>query len=1029
MRLFPIILCFIGLYLGKVQAQSYDFQRQNNQTRSWWLLESDHFNMFMEDSSLDMMRSILPASIEKLTQIEEKIGYRLGGRINIYIHKSVASLNETYAQQRFNNEGSSGGVTYVKNNDVHVYATGNEIELMSQISKGIADNLLVEMLYGGTIQERIKYATLLQLPEWFHQGLINYLADGWSTESDNLLRDAFNNEQFTSFNTLPADKQRLIGQSLWLYIEQHEKAGAMKDILYLIRLSKKIETALIYVLNKSTKQLYTEWYYSNSAVYAHELKRRIPLNPERMVINPVSAQLFNTRLSPNGKLIAQSYRRGPNLFIDVLNRETDEKSTVYTRFNYYTGIIESDLEVLLQWKNDTELWVVENRLEPRLLLINTQGKTLERYKIEVDLINSFDYYPPKNELVFSGSLRGKSSLLLWSNLTEELVQLTQGSAHDGEPHFDRQGNLYFTRTLFHDPDIGLISGWQTDVYYLFRSGKEVITLTNVTNTHDVNESNPIKLNQKYLSFLSDQNGIKNAYAYKLDQKTFALSDYQTGVLSQHINQNREELLETVLHNGYVFTYVSYIDSSENFGAILHPAKTKRHLNTQSFNKRRRLQQSSRDSANTVNTNKVYFQSPFPLPENVDSLDQITDQQLSDLVYNFTDVGTSFKHFKPTKAITQFNNSNFLTDEFGSRYSPENQLINTLGVVSGVELTDQFNNHVIDARVRTTFNFSIFQYRVHYINRIGKFQKTLRFNAEQTRFNQNISVGKRSMQSVQLGVSRYIRPRLNLRFTQRSRIDRYTPIFIDEQSLQRRNRQQSTFDQGLTLTYNGGYDFSQLHSDGLRFKVNTTWRYHADEGNTSWINTLRMNYGKKIGRRTIWMNRLHLGNSLGSANTIFLLGGNRNQFQTNVQNQSFSLANSTYIQPVYGIRNHLINVRSGTTFGFANTELHYPVHSFFGKKPVRAPWLRNMWILGFADAGTAWFGRTPSDKRNLSNVRVIEDGRFNITVYHVRNPMVYSGGLGLRTKIFGYQIRYDLAWTFDNSKVERAVGRISLGKSF
>ena len=790
-----------------------------------------------------------------------------------------------------------------------------------------------------------------------------------------------------------------------------------------------METALIYVLNKTTKQLYTEWYYSNSGVYAHELKRRIPLNPEHLVINPESALLFNTRLSPQGEFIAQSYRKEGSLYIDILNRQTEEKRTIYSRFNYYSGMVKSDREVLLHWKNDRELWVVENRLEPRLLLISSTGKVLEKHKLEVDLINSFDYYPPTQELVFSGSLRGKSSLLLWSNANKELVQLTQGSANDNEPHFDKQGNLYFTRTLFHDPSAGLISGWQTDVFYLFRSGSEVITTTNVTNTSEVNESNPIKLSQKYLSFLSDQNGIRNAYAYKLDQKTFALSDYQTGILSQHISQNREELLETVLHNGYVFTYISYIDSSENFGAILHPAKTRRHLNTQSFNNRRKGEQESADSSISMNGDKIYFQSPFPLPKNVDSLDRITDKQLSELAYNFTQIGASFKHFKPTKAITQLNNSNFLTDEFGSRYSPEVQLLNTMGIVSGVELTDQFNNHVIDARMRTTFNFSVFQYRFHYTNRIGKFRKVLRFQAEQTRFNQNIGVGKRSMQSVQLEVSRYIRPKLNLAFDHRSRIDRYTPVFIDEQSLVRRNRQQTTFDQGLTLTYNGGFDFSQIHSDGLRFKINTTWRYHADDAKASLINVLEVNYGRKVGKRAIWMNRIHLGNSHGSANNIFLLGGNRNQFQPTIQNQSFSLANSTYIQPVYGVRNHSMNVRNGTTFGFANSEYHYPVHRFFGKKPVRAPWLRNMWILGFVDAGTAWFGKTPRDRRNLGNVRIIEDGRFNITVYHVRNPMVYSGGLGLRTKIFGYQVRYDLAWTLDNNQTERAVGRISLGKSF
>ena len=99
-------------------------------------------------------------------------------------------------------------------------------------------------------------------------------------------------------------------------------------------------------------------------------------------------------------------------------------------------------------------------------------------------------------------------------------------------------------------------------------------MNNVTNTADKNEENPVKLNAKYLSYLSTENGIRNAYAYKLDQQTFALSNYQTSIIEQQINADRTHVMEMVLHNGYLFTHISAIDSSENFGAVLYPSKTK-----------------------------------------------------------------------------------------------------------------------------------------------------------------------------------------------------------------------------------------------------------------------------------------------------------------------------------------------------------------------------------------------------------------------------------------------------------------------
>ena len=110
---------------------------------------------------------------------------------------------------------------------------------MNQISVGIAENLLLEMLYGGTVQERIKYAAMLHLPVWFHDGLVQYLAVGWDTDTDNLLRDAFNNQRFKSYNQLSYNKQRLVGHNMWLYIDDTKNSDAIQRILYLVRVNQK----------------------------------------------------------------------------------------------------------------------------------------------------------------------------------------------------------------------------------------------------------------------------------------------------------------------------------------------------------------------------------------------------------------------------------------------------------------------------------------------------------------------------------------------------------------------------------------------------------------------------------------------------------------------------------------------------------------------------------------------------------------------------------------------------------------------
>ena len=166
--------------------------------------------------------------------------------------------------------------------------------------------------------------------------------------------------------------------------------------------------------------------------------------------------------------------------------------------------------------------------------------------------------PKTGEIIVSATISGKSSLYLINKNQSSTTALTQSKSDDKHPHFDANGNIYFTRTLYQNTTQPLMKEWQTDIFYLFRNGAEVLSINNVTNSADKNEENPVKLNAKYLSYLSTENGIRNAYAYKLDQQTFALSNYQTSIIEQQINADRTHVMEMVLHNGIlVYPYHRY----------------------------------------------------------------------------------------------------------------------------------------------------------------------------------------------------------------------------------------------------------------------------------------------------------------------------------------------------------------------------------------------------------------------------------------------------------------------------------------
>ncbi len=1024
-----IVLLLLLTWIGSnIQAQTN--LRVQNKSPEWMVIESDHFNFYFADSSVELAKLIMPLAVDKLTGIEERIGYRLSGRINVYVHRSVAALNNTYAMQHDDHGLIAGGVTDVRNNDLHVFNSGDISALANQLTIGIADNLLVEMLYGGTVQERIKYAALLNLPVWFREGLIRYMALGWDTDSDNLLRDAFNNQQFKSFNQLTKEQQSLVGQSMWLYINDVKKKDAIQRILYLVRLTRKVETALYYVLNQTSKELYTEWFYANQAVYANELTRRIPQRPENEPIDPGKTKFFGTALSPNATYIATAYRDDGQAVIDIYNRDTRNQVSYHFPFEFYPGFQTDYQEILLTFKDQETILVVDNQPTPTLFELKVNG-TIHGpiHKLEdFDLVTGIDYSTRSHEVVVSAVQMGSSHIYVTKD-RETWTQLTDTVHDDRNPHFDATANIYFTRVVPKHTTEEYVHDWQRDIFYMFRSGKTVLSTTNVTNTPDLNETQPKKLNSKYLSFLSDRNGIQNAYAYKLDQQTFALSNYQTGIIQHDINQERTHIIESVIHNGRLYTHVSAIDSSENFGAILYPSKTKVLIHAAERIKRASEEiEVLADSLANEDQQKVYFQSAFPIPDNIDSLEAIREQTRKRIDYTFKKIGKKSINMRPSSISTQLNNSNFLTDEFASRFDPMEQMRNRFGLALGMTMNDRLKNHVIQGQMRTSFNFRLFQYNVSYTNFLGKFTETVSFKAEQNRFNQNTESGNRVMRMIDTKLQRKLNHGFTIRFNQKTRFDRYSSVFLDEASLVQPDITQWSLDQIAGIKYSNVVSVNEVLNKGLSVDFQATYRNALDRG-SSIINNLKIEYGRRVSKNIVWQNRFFAGVSSGSANNVFVLGGNRNQYLPQIGSQRTLVENSAFFQPVYGVRNLNINTRSGNTFSFINSEIWLPLNIYLGKKPLKNSILQHLWVVGFADAGSAWYGKSPSDRANITNVSYVNNGRLEIEVFNARNPIVSSFGGGLRTKVFGYLLRYDLAWTNDNDVWNRAVSRISIGKAF
>ncbi len=993
---------------------------------AWQVMETDHFNLFHQNGSEQLIKDVLPSSINRLRTIEDKIGYRLSGRLDIYFYTSHSQMYSSYVAQDFDQNVDLGGTTFIQNSNINVYFPGSKEGLLNQISDAISENLISEMLFGGTVQERIKYATLLHLPSWFGDGLSTYLSRGWDVDSDNELRDAFNSSLFKSFNQLTPKQQILVGRSIWKYIEETEGSGSLQRILYLVRLTRKVETALYFVTKQTSKDLYENWYKSRSSIYAAELKRRMPSQSERLSFDFASTQLLSLDLSPEGNKIATAIYEDGKHSVVVFDRETGEKKTIFKNFNYFQGFEPDPREILVRWKDNDVVFILQNALTPILHEVNLEGGIISQLAIELEYINWMDYQ--NDEIVFSGSIRGISNLYLYQPDYEFLSLLTDDSIDDLYPTFDQNGNIYYSKSV--EGDRNNPGEKQLDIFYLIRQNKEVLSESNVSKTRSFDEKMPVKLSSTYLSFLSNRNGIVNAFAYNVNEEIYALSDYQSNITWQSTSRNGKRLAEVLLKGGILSIYVSDIEGELNVGSVLHPTNTltlSREVsqvnNTKSNSNTERLKSS--DSSKS----RIYFQSAFPIPTNVDSLERIEESARVERQYTIEDVGSKQITLQPGAMYTRFDNSNFLTPTSAAFSNPKAEVLNKVGFVLGMRIEDQFKNNEFDLKMRSSFRFDRFQFSLNYTNRSGKLVERISYSNDGYVTEESGLYFKRNLRLLQGSIQKPLNNRSVVSYFQEVRHDTKVELGSEKESFQNSPISQLVSSQGVGYRYNTTYHHNAWTFSGLDIRVKSLWLTGIGNGKNSLNNSLIVGYGKKLTPNLHWISRLHAGHSLGKIRSVYFLGGATNQFSPTYTNNPVINEDVAFYQPVYGVRNFGINIRNGNTYGFLNTEIFAPVYRWLGHKPIRNNVVQNLWFVVYGDVGTAWYGKSPYDRLNPANKSSVAYGPLNIVIYNTKNPLVFSFGSGLRTKILGYDVRYDIGYTVDNGVWNNYVQSFSIGKPF
>jgi hypothetical protein len=191
--------------------------------------------------------------------------------------------------------------------------------------------------------------------------------------------------------------------------------------------------------------------------------------------------------------------------------------------------------------------------------------------------------------------------------------------------------------------------------------------------------------------------------------------------------------------------------------------------------------------------------------------------------------------------------------------------------------------------------------------------------------------------------------------------------------------------------------------------------------------------QKIHRDIIYAGRIASSYSFGNQKLVYYLGGVDNWILPNFDN-SMQIAtdqNYTFQSLATPLRGFFQNARNGCNFAVINNEIRFPVFKYFAQRPLKSDFGENFQFVTFLDVGSAWTGSTPYSNDNSFNtiVYATPGNPIVVIIENQRDPIVYGYGWGVRSRIFGYWIRFDWAIGVDDGQRMEPVRYVSLSLDF
>lgn len=1016
---FLILLSFRSLHAQNSQVE-FGKNRVQFKEFKWKYISTKHFNIYYYGGGNSLAHNAARYAETNYGNLSDAIGYPSYSRINLIVYNSIIDLQQSNIG--LENAQFVGGETDLIKAKIEIGFTGSHVEFQTDIKREIATLLINQMMYGGTFKEMVQASYVINLPDWYTGGVAAYLAEGWSSQMELVVRDVLLNRK-NDPSKLSGQEAIIAGQSFWNYIAKTYGEGVIPNILNLTRIIHNEEEALNTALGIPFDVIMHGWrkYYSSRInqgefIYQPSKKNRL----QRIKFRPYKNESIS--YNNDSSLIAYGENFEGKVRVKVYNFKKKKSKVVFSGGYRLIGQKIKHQLPLVSWRSSEELSIVfYKKGKPYLVTKNIKtGKRELKKFITFDDIQSIDYCDISDEMVLSGVQGGRSDLYIYDYKKDRARQITKDIYADFNPQYLPNSRKIVWSSNRQNDRIKIGDGSYDKIFnhyklFLYDDKTKSKNLTRLMDA-EVSASHPIPISEKQYYFLGEYENQRQIYRLDLSlDSVFRVSNFENNVKSFTIGTEESKLfyIFQVRAKDYVYeeNAFSFSQTYQGFKRIynneddflsepelsLHQKIIELNISDYTFKSDTLKQQENerlrRVKIDLARKNKLKIRTPKPY-YSLMAADYVVGSLVLDqlrgagILFNF---GTSemFGNHKFTAYLMLI--TNLKSSSFGASY--------------------QF----LKKRQDLKLNFD--RYSLHSVTEEFVIQRYTK-NDFELEASHPFSISSR------ISLASFF---TTTRFTDLNAVEK-NDVIKNYLGLRTKYVLDNTKNVGLNMLV-GSRGLALLES------------YQSLKGKEFSFSKFVLDFRtyKKIHKQMILAMRGSYGQFIGNSKKNFMLGGIDNWFfpATNYDGDSNPLnmtqftdnSNILFNEFATSLRGFDYNELYGNKYIMFNAELRVPIIRMIQNGPIASSFLRNLQLTGFYDVGSAWNGKTPFTENNSLNTNIITDNVFSATVVNYFNPFLYSYGLGARSLIYGYYVKLDLAWGVKNYIVKNPKIHLTLGYDF